>query len=95
MAGDELVAYDKGEGEGVLAKGGALGDDVPPIVAKIGVVAAPLVYEREARLAKEYGVDTVEMHIDSITSDDVVLIHDDLLATGGTAMATLKLVNHF
>ncbi|MBP3767226.1 MAG: adenine phosphoribosyltransferase [Prevotella sp.] len=45
--------------------------------------------------AKEYGVDTVEMHIDSITSNDVVLIHDDLLATGGTAMATLKLVNHF
>ncbi len=45
--------------------------------------------------SKEYGVDTVEMHLDSITSDDVVLIHDDLLATGGTAKATLKLVNHF
>ncbi len=45
--------------------------------------------------SKEYGVDTVEMHLDSITADDVVLIHDDLLATGGTAKATLKLVNHF
>ena len=45
--------------------------------------------------SKEYGVDTVEMHIDSITPDDVVLIHDDLLATGGTAKATYKLVNHF
>lgn len=45
--------------------------------------------------SKEYGVDTVEMHIDSITPDDVVLIHDDLLATGGTAKAVLKLVNHF
>lgn len=45
--------------------------------------------------SKEYGVDTVEMHIDSITSDDVVLIHDDLLATGGTAKATYKLVQHF
>ena len=45
--------------------------------------------------SKEYGVDTVEMHIDSIESDDVVLIHDDLLATGGTAKAVLKLVNHF
>ena len=55
MTGDELVAYDKGEGEGVLAKGGALGDDVPPIVAKIGVVSAPLVYEREARLEEETG----------------------------------------
>lgn len=45
--------------------------------------------------SKEYGVDTVEMHLDSIDPDDVVLIHDDLLATGGTAKATLKLVNHF
>lgn len=45
--------------------------------------------------SKEYGVDTIEMHIDSITEDDVVLIHDDLLATGGTAMAAYKLVQHF
>ena len=47
------------------------------------------------QFSKEYGVDTVEMHIDSIEPDDVVLIHDDLLATGGTAKAVLKLVNHF
>lgn len=45
--------------------------------------------------SKEYGVDTIEMHIDSITKDDVVLIHDDLLATGGTAKAAYKLVKHF
>ncbi len=45
--------------------------------------------------SKEYGVDTVEMHLDSINKDDVVLIHDDLLATGGTAKATYKLVEHF
>lgn len=45
--------------------------------------------------SKEYGVDTVEMHMDSITPNDIVLIHDDLLATGGTAKATYKLVNHF
>ena len=44
---------------------------------------------------KEYGVDTVEMHLDSINENDIVLIHDDLLATGGTALATLKLVKHF
>jgi adenine phosphoribosyltransferase len=44
---------------------------------------------------KEYGVDTIEMHLDSIDPDDVVLIHDDLLATGGTAKATYKLVEHF
>lgn len=41
----------------------------------------------------EYGTDTVEMHSDALTKDDVVLIHDDLLATGGTAFAVLNLVN--
>lgn len=45
--------------------------------------------------SKEYGVDTIEMHIDSITPEDVVLIHDDLLATGGTAKAAYKLVQNF
>ena len=45
--------------------------------------------------SKEYGVDTIEMHLDSIDEDDVVLIHDDLLATGGTAKAAYKLVEHF
>ena len=39
----------------------------------------------------EYGLDSVEMHADALERDDVVLIHDDLLATGGTAMAALKL----
>ena len=45
--------------------------------------------------SKEYGVDTIEMHIDSIDENDVVLIHDDLLATGGTAKAVFDLVKHF
>jgi len=45
--------------------------------------------------SKEYGVDTVEMHLDSIDQNDAVLIHDDLLATGGTAKAVYKLVQHF
>jgi len=40
----------------------------------------------------EYGVDTIEMHVDALTEEDVVLIHDDLLATGGTALAALNLV---
>ena len=44
--------------------------------------------------SKEYGVDTVEMHMDSIDENDIVLIHDDLLATGGTALATYKLVKY-
>jgi len=45
--------------------------------------------------SKEYGVDTIEMHIDSINESDVVLIHDDLLATGGTAKAAYNLVQNF
>ena len=42
--------------------------------------------------AKEYGVDTIELHSDAITPDDVVLLHDDLLATGGTMNACYELV---
>ena len=42
--------------------------------------------------AKEYGVDTIELHSDAINENDVVLIHDDLLATGGTIRACYDLV---
>ncbi len=45
--------------------------------------------------AKEYGKDTIEIHKDAITSDDVVLLHDDLLATGGTMRAACNLVKKF
>lgn len=45
--------------------------------------------------AKEYGTDSIEIHKDAITPDDVVLIHDDLLATGGTAKAAYNLVQRF
>jgi adenine phosphoribosyltransferase len=40
----------------------------------------------------EYGLDKIEIHKDAIQPGDRVLIHDDLLATGGTAEATCKLV---
>ena len=40
----------------------------------------------------EYGQDTLEMHVDAISEGDNVLIIDDLLATGGTVDATVKLV---
>jgi adenine phosphoribosyltransferase len=40
----------------------------------------------------EYGTDSIFMHIDAITNEDKVLVIDDLLATGGTAKATCKLV---
>lgn len=46
----------------------------------------------KASYAKEYGVDTIELHSDAITPDDVVVLHDDLLATGGTMNAAYQLV---
>ena len=45
-----------------------------------------------ADFEKEYGTDTIEIHRDAITPDDVVVIHDDLLATGGTMAACYELV---
>jgi len=44
---------------------------------------------------KEYGPDTIEIHKDAIDENDVVLIHDDLLATGGTIKAAWELVKKF
>jgi adenine phosphoribosyltransferase len=40
----------------------------------------------------EYGTDTLEIHTDSIQKGDRILIHDDVLATGGTAKAVCELV---
>ena len=40
----------------------------------------------------EYGKEEIEMHIDSVKPGDKVVIHDDLLATGGTAAAAAKMV---
>lgn len=45
--------------------------------------------------AKEYGIDTIEIHKDAINKNDVVLLHDDLLATGGTMKAACDLVKKF
>ncbi len=41
---------------------------------------------------KEYGTDVIEIHRDAITEDDVVVLHDDVLATGGTMAAAYELV---
>lgn len=46
----------------------------------------------QASYKKEYGVDTIEIHRDAITEDDVVVLHDDVLATGGTMLAAINLV---
>ena len=44
---------------------------------------------------KEYGKDCIEIHVDAIDENDVVLIHDDLLATGGSIKAAWNLVKKF
>lgn len=46
----------------------------------------------EETYAKEYGTDTIQIHKDAIDENDVVLLHDDLLATGGTMAAAYRLV---
>jgi adenine phosphoribosyltransferase len=45
-----------------------------------------------AKYALEYGFDALEMHVDALKPDTRVLVHDDLLATGGTARAKIDLV---
>ena len=100
---DELEALYKDKGitkiVGVESRGfvmasalaGRLGCGIV-LARKPGKLPATVIKES---FSKEYGVDTVEMHIDSIDENDVILIHDDLLATGGTAKAVYKLVEHF
>lgn len=45
-----------------------------------------------AEYDKEYGKDIIEIHRDAITPDDIVVLHDDVLATGGTMAAAYELV---
>ena len=58
-------------------------------VRKVGKLPAQTV---RASYALEYGTDSLEMHEDAIETGQSVLIVDDLLATGGTARATVDLV---
>ena len=50
---------------------------------------------RKESYMKEYGKDTIEIHTDAINENDVVLLHDDLLATGGSMKAAYNLVGQF
>jgi len=58
-------------------------------IRKKGKLPAEVV---EITYQKEYGIDTIQIHKDAINSEDIVLIHDDLLATGGTMEAAVQLV---
>ena len=61
-------------------------------IRKPGKLPARVVSEK---YTMEYGTDSIEIHEDAISLDDVVLIHDDILATGGTASAAMRLVKGF
>lgn len=70
-----------------------------PIAAQLGVGFIPVRKPKKLpaavirkSYALEYGTDTVEMHTDAITRGQKVLLVDDLLATGGTALAMAQLV---
>jgi adenine phosphoribosyltransferase len=58
-------------------------------VRKLGKLPASTI---RAKYDLEYGSDTLEMHRDGVEAGQRVLIVDDLLATGGTARATIELV---
>jgi adenine phosphoribosyltransferase len=84
---------------GIESRGFIMG----PIVAeKIGAGFVPM--RKPGKLpadtvsesyTKEYGVDTIEVHTDALNENDVVLLHDDLLATGGTMYAAYLLAKRF
>ena len=64
--------------------GGALAEKLGAgfvMVRKPGKLPAEVI---EETYTKEYGTDTIQIHKDAIDENDVVLLHDDLLATGGT-----------
>ena len=76
---------------------GFIGGSIMAYILGCGFVPArkpgklPAVTVKKA-YAKEYGVDTIELHSDAITENDVVVLHDYLLATGGTMNACYELV---
>lgn len=81
---------------GIEARGFILG---PVIAHKLGLGFIPIRKSGKLpyRVVKEaydleYGTDTVEIHEDAVESQDKVVLIDDLLATGGTAMAAHKLL---
>lgn len=73
-----------------------------PLAIKLGVSFVPV--RKPGKLPHdthshaydlEYGSDTLEIHADALQAGDRVLIVDDLLATGGTILACLKLLENF
>lgn len=96
------ILYDKYKNKGITkvvgieSRGFFLG---PTLAIRLGAGFVPirkpgkLPYKViEEKYTKEYGEDAVQIHKDALTPNDVVVIHDDLLATGGTMIAAYNLV---
>jgi len=66
----------------------SLGAGFVPIRKK-GKLPAEVIREQ---YALEYGTDVIEMHVDALVPGERILLHDDLLATGGTMCAAIRLV---
>ena len=100
---DELYEMYKDKGitkvAGIESRGFIMG---PILAARLGAGFVPIrkpgklpAATLEESYNKEYGTDTIQVHKDAITENDVVLLHDDLLATGGTMKAAIKLTKRF
>jgi adenine phosphoribosyltransferase len=84
---------------GIESRGFILGG---AIAARLGAGFVPIRKPGKLPAAKyskkytlEYGTESIEIHQDAITADETVLLHDDLLATGGTALAAIGLLHIF
>ena len=97
---DEIVSLYKDKGItqviGLESRGFIIG---PAVAMEIGAGFVPIRKPGklpadviEQSYAKEYGTDTIQIHKDALSKEDVVLLHDDLLATGGTMAAAIELV---
>ena len=100
---DEMVNLYKEKGitkiVGIESRGFII---APAVAMELGVGFVPIrkpgklpAETVEISYQKEYGVDTIQIHKDALSADDVVLLHDDLLATGGTMAAAIELVKKF
>ena len=100
---DDLYEYYKDKGitkvVGIESRGFVLGGALAEklgagliMARKPGKLPADTI---EETYEKEYGKDTIQIHRDALNKNDVVLLHDDLLATGGTMAAAERLVEKF
>lgn len=100
---DELYEMYKDKGitkvAGIESRGFIMG---PILAARLGAGFVPIrkpgklpAATLEESYTKEYGPDRIQVHKDAICENDVVLLHDDLLATGGTMKAAIRLMKKF